>query len=323
MAFRLKSADVQTLHRRDQLTDLAGKLKAMGGTESEREERDRIKARIKEKVLSHGTTTFRWCFGNVLSSGLQRRVNGQHSSEVFLELTAEEWRQVRFPIVVIWEEYECDTIEDLPSLFEQFDPTWSSRNKQDLIGAHMGIHEDLRKGVSRYIAEKATAGISWYASKVEGNRKTGPEFQFSLVHDKDASAFLLFCGTFLQRKKTDEMTNKAVMAAMYHTATDDDIKNFWRRVAGGKVHLDADSVEYKLSEFLEMVADPQAEWPRNVKKHFNRGHERPDDKDIFATCLNALSSYLKGRKIGEVFTPAKGKSASEIAEEFTPIGKAA
>jgi hypothetical protein len=204
---------------------------------------------------------------------LSRRVNGQHSSEVFLSLTPEEWAQVVFPVTVAWEEYECDSTRDLAVLFEQFDPYWSSRTREDLIGAHLGIHEHLRHAVDRYVATRVTAGIVWYREKVLAFRRTD-ERQFAIIHENhDVHAFLTWCGSFLQKHKTAEMFKTPVLAAVYHTTRhgDEDARAFWKRVASGKAPLDADTVEYKLAESLDLAHAIDREWPAAIRRQL-KGH---------------------------------------------------
>ncbi len=322
MGFRL--AKVQALHLKnaDEVRKQATLLKGFGGTESERDDKVARKRKIKDKILGSEATPFRWAIGTVKETGLKRRVNGQHSSEVFLEMTPEEWRRVVFPVVVIWEEYDCDALQDLPSLFEQFDPQWSNRDSKDIIGAHLGIHDALRSAINRHVALVAATGIVWHRNAVEG-LKIAKDAKYLVVHESAVHDFLTYCGSFLQKGKTEEMHAAAVIAAIYRTATDDEARAFWKRVASGKAPLDADTIEYKLAEFLELCRDRQAEWPRVVSKTFRVGSTSPTDLDIFATCLRAFRSWKKGTRVADVFTPSKGRKAAQIATDFEESVQAA
>jgi hypothetical protein len=234
-------------------------------------------------------TPFRWSVGHVPASGLSRRVNGQHSSEVFLGLTPEEWAQVVFPVTITWEEYACESTRDLAVLFEQFDPYWSSRNREDLIGAHLGIHDDLRHAIDRYVATRVTAGVVWYREKVLGVRSTA-ERQFSIIHEHhDIHAFLTWCGSFLQKHKTAEMFKKPILAAVYHTARDgdEDARGFWKRVASGKAPLDADTTEYKLADILDLAHHMDGEWPAAIKRQLKGHKQHPSDAFALAHVAQA------------------------------------
>lgn len=323
MGFRLKETRMLTLRTSDEVRECAAQLKGYGGTESEREDKAIRKLRIKNKILSEEVTPFRWCIGIVTDPDgpLRRRVNGQHSSEVFLELAPEEWASVRFPVVVIWEEYQCDGRVDLANLFEQFDPQWSSRDGKDIMGAHLGIHENLRSVINRRIALLVATGIVWYRNAVEG-QQIPSEAKYQIVHENhDLHHFLSWCGSFLQKGKTEEMHRSSVIASMYMTAKDEAAKGFWKRIAAGKAAHDADSVEYKLAEFLEMCHDSETDWPRSVTRHFKHSAKRPrpGELDVFATCLRAFRSWQKGSKVADIFTPAKDRKASQIAQEFKEV----
>lgn len=315
----MKNAETLILRTQDSVRAAASRLNSYGGTESEREDKAKRKQKIKKKITGGEMLPFRWAVGEVIQNGLKRRVNGQHSSEVFLELDAEDWIKVRFPVVVIWEEYDCDTMRDLPALFEQFDPSWSSRNTEDLIGAHFGIHDGLLDRINRYVASRVTRGMLWYVQKVEG-RPRGEATQFQIVHDNhDTHAFLTWCGSFLQKGKTDELFHPAVIGAMRHTFSEDDAETqaFWKRVAAGKAQNEEGSGAYKLACFLEMLNDPRAEWPRTIAKHFARSRQAPSESQVFATCLNACHGELAGKRLGDIFDAARGKqSVREIAESF-------
>jgi hypothetical protein len=322
--FRLATVDVLSLNTPEEVRQAAARLKGLGGTESEREDKSSRKNNIRAKVLNREATPFRWCVGRVLDTGLRRRVNGQHGSEVFLELTPEEWGRVAFPVVVVWEEYDCDTMRDLPVLFEQFDPSWSTRNGEDYMGAHLGIHSDMYRLISRTVALKVAQGIVWWRTAVDG-QKLGRGARYEVVHedgpDADTRTFLLWCGSFLQKGKTEEMHHPFVLGAIYHTAREDEaVRKFWCRVAAGKVTLDADTIEYKLAEFLDKFRDKQSTWPA-AELRWGRNQpdrSRPSDLDVFTTCLRAVRAWQAGTKVAGILTLAKGKKASEIAASFSP-----
>lgn len=320
MGIRVTKVEVITLRTSEQAREVAQRLKGLGGTESEREDKPKRIARIKGKILGNEVRPFEWAVGHVISSGLRRRVNGQHSSEAVLGLTPEEWKQVRFPLTAVWQEWDCDDQTDLANLFEQFDPSWSSRNAEDLVGAHLGIHDDLSQAIDRHVAVKVTQGIAWYHGHVE-RKKTSQETRFQLIHENHGTHdFLRWCGSIFSKKKTPEMLLEPVMAVVYHTSLggNEDVRAFWKRIAVGKAALDADTSEYKLVEYLEKVNDSKSEWPRSTSRHFAKGAVRPTTLDTFATCLNAFAAWRTGRKIGDVFAPAKGKDAGEILVEFVP-----
>lgn len=318
MGWRLRKVTVHTLKTSEAVRAMAGKLKAFGGTESERDDKASRMARIKAKILAGEMTPFMWRTGEVVSTGMVRRVDGQHSSQVFLDLEPQEWSAVAFPITVVWQEYECDTIRDLPDLFEQFDCPWSARDGKDIMGAHLGIHDDLKNAVNKHLAVKLSAGLCWHRQSVQGQKLT-VQSKYEIIHENHGThAFLAWCGSFLQLRKTPEMLLVPVVAALYHTTSDLDetAQGFWKDVAGRKANLDEGSVQYKLAEFLDMLMDAEAQWPRSVSKTFPKGRNRPSDLDIFGTCLNAFYAWHNNKTPSDVFFPSKGLKAADIVKEL-------
>ncbi len=161
MGFRLKKAEVLTLKSKEEVLKLARRLNAHGGIECERQEKAAREAKIRAKILGGEMRPFTWALGKVLENSTTARVDGQHSSRVFETLGEEDWASVKLPVVVFWEEHDCDKMTDLALLFEQFNPPWSSRNAEDLMGAHAGIHEDLKPLLKdRHVAVKVAAEVT-------------------------------------------------------------------------------------------------------------------------------------------------------------------
>src|SRR5262245_35442812 len=278
MGFRLVRVEVITLQNPEEARKAADKLRGYGGTDCEREDKAVRKGKIRDKLFHDELLSFDWRVGKVLPAGPERRVDGQHSSEVFLELTPEDWQRVRFPLTVVWSWYECDTLRDLPNLFEQFNPPWSTRDAKDIMGAHLGIQEDLRGTVNRHLGLKGVTGLLWFKQNVNGEKLTkGSKFQ--IVHDNgEIHAFLVWAASLLSAPrvknkpgKSEEMLLPPVIAAMFLTTRHDEAaRDFWRLVGGGKRSLafDADTPMYKLAEFLEMNDDKFAIWPEPWQRHF-------------------------------------------------------
>jgi hypothetical protein len=329
MSFQLKRIEQVRIDNPEQAREVARRLEAMKATESEREDKVVRKEKIKAKMLGGELRPFDWAFGVVRGTGIKRRTNGQHSSEVFRDLTPEEWTRVKFPIFVNLAEYDCDTELDVAVLFEQFDPQWSTRNSEDLIGAHLGIHNGLQKQVDRHIANKVMDGLLWYANQV-GKQRTHKDRKFHMIHESDAyREFLTWGGSFFDKKKTFDLLSEPVMAAVFHTISlrPTEADPFWREVAIGKLRsTDPDSITYKLAEYLKDLNDPDVDWPKAVSKTFtSKAQKRPTPYDTFATCLRAFHSTVNNRKIIEIFTHDKEKNAQEMANEYpiTPKVKSA
>jgi hypothetical protein len=323
MAFTFLHAEIVTLHTPEEVRAKGAALQALGGSDSEREVKARRKAHLKGKILGGEMLAFHWAIGHVTSDGSATRVNGQHSSAVLLALTSEEWAHVALPVVIIEEHYACETPRDRAYLFAQFDPGWSSRTREDTIGPHLALQRDLA-AMDRYAANRATQGLQWYGAKVLGDTKlaTDPRGQFDLLYQNaDIHIFLHFCRSLgLHKRKTAEMGLKPVVAAMYHTTLGGNpaVEAFWRQVSGGMgTMLDADSHAYKLAAFLDEARDPHPEWSAPVRQKFANKH-KPNDVEIFATCLRLCAAAQEGTRI-ETVEKLRERTAQEVAQRVWPL----
>jgi hypothetical protein len=325
--FTLTSTRVLELHTPEEVIAKANEVKNMGGIEGERLIRISRELFIKAKILAQITRPFNWSVGYVPSLNLYRRVNGQTSTGVFLQLTADEWKMVRFPVVVVEELYTCDTAKDLATLFEQFDAAISSRSREDLVGVHLAVEEDFYGNVAPHAANKATQGLTWYLQKVEGYRGSSASEQFQLIHENDEiKTFMLFCGKDglnLSRKLLD-ISMKPVIAAMYHTTrrgTDHD-RAFWRHVSGGKqANIEEDGHEHKLAAFLEHARDETFDW--KATKNLFKNKEYPDDIEIFSTCIRVFAAYKRNQRVAEAFVKVQERNAKRIVQLLYPLPSAA
>jgi hypothetical protein len=326
MAFAFQKVDTHVLNTPQEVINIAKETNDLNGSEGEREERERRCDHIKEVVLAGEMIPFIHAIAHVSSDGTKARVNGMHSSHVFLTLTEEDWKQVKFPVVIIQEHFVCDTPKDRAYLFNQFDAPWSARSREDKIGAHLVLHEDL-KGLGRYAANRATQGLVWYLQRVEGyTTVTEARAQFEVIHENhDIHRFLQFCRSLqLDRRKTAEMGMKPVIAAMYRTTRrgGQEAQQFWRAVSGGKGAMSStDSHHYKLADFLDKARDPHPDWPSTIRTKF-LNKRNPNDIEVFATCLRLFAAEQLGGHV-ETVERLRERTAQEVAEKFWPLTEAA
>jgi hypothetical protein len=117
------------------------------------------------------------------------------------------------------------------------------------------------------------------------------------------------------------MSQAPVVAAMFHTLKqgDESDQAFWRQVAGGRMaNIDGESYEYKLAEFLEGARDQMHDWPAAIRKRF-RNEYRPNQVEIFATCLRVFAAYKKQTPIREAFLPVHDQDVIAIVRRLYPL----
>jgi hypothetical protein len=337
--FTLKSAAVIEVPTRELVIAKADEVQNLGITTSdhaiagmtldERALHAALEKELHDKFLGGLMKHMDWSIAEVFVNGvwIRRRVNGQHSSLVFLNLTDAEWTLVRFPVVIVETVYTCDTLLDMAVLYEQFDPRKSARTREDLMTVHLANEPDLRGQINSYASTRAVQGIAWYQIKVEGYRRPAISSDLGIVHENDEiHAFLKFCGEGGLRlnRKMSEMASKPVLAAMYHTTRQggEDDQGFWKRVSGGPQSFsDEDSYGYKLAAFLDQARNKQYEWPRRTREQFYN-KKCPDDIEVFATCLRVFAGHKHDTRISEAFMPVKERHAAEIVKRLYPLPSA-
>ena len=99
---------------------------------------------------------------------------------------------------------------------------------------------------------------------------------------------------------------------------DEDSRSFWKRVASGKAPLDADTVEYRLADILDLARTMDREWPSAIRRQLKGHKQHPSEKDLFATCLRACMASIQGTKVVDVFTPAKNRSGGQLVADLYP-----
>lgn len=325
MSFRLTKKDTKYLNNPEEVIQLATFLKGLGGTESERAVKAMREERIKAKILSPEMRSFQWVIGHVPAENLTHRVDGMHSTNVFLGLTTEEWVLVNFPVIIDWEEYECETLVDLAILFEQFNPSWSARNTEDLARAHMGIHTHY-KGYPPKLGTRISAGLGWYERMVE-QRWNGRETQFQFFHiNHDVQTFFAWARTVLHATQATRMHAAPVIAAMYHTtrcnqppSKREAALGFWKEVANGHQFVPEGSMAYKLDVFLENFKTRTTPWPSSTVKQFKNNQHHPTPEDVFVSCLRMVDRALRTYPVSEVFISAKGKSIAQWIAQLYPL----
>lgn len=128
-------------------------------------ERDLQKNRLKfiRKLLADGEfNRCEWATCLCKENETLYRVNGQHSSAILRESLKGDDEELSFPagIPVIVSRYECDTIESLADVFDQFDSPVSARSAEDKLGIYMAQFRDMI-GIDKKFCGQVLRGVSW------------------------------------------------------------------------------------------------------------------------------------------------------------------
>lgn len=324
MSFQLTKAEVLHLHTKEEVLAFIEKITNYGGTINERKLSLSRCERIKNKILSGEMLPFTWVIAYIEAMKRRQREDGQHSMYTFVHLmTAEDWELVRFPVVVIYQEYVCETEVDSSALFEQFNASWSARSRVDMIGVHLAANPELKAVITAEQADKAVQGLQWYLENVEDYPRGSVHAQFELLHRNGAFLkFYRFLGEDLKLdKKTRALAHKAVIAAMFHTLQQGTVEDerFWRKVsARPESILDEASHEYKLAEFLQKSIIQRGDWTARQLKQFYT-NKNPNPVEIYATCLRVFGAWKDHLPITEAFRSVLDKTAKDVTRELYPL----
>lgn len=274
--FRLLKSEV-----RDLTLSLATEFNQLAPSPTEREiNKSRIK-HLREKADAGQLITFMWAKARL--DGKWVRVNGQHSSQMLVELNG------GFPegLKVHLDEYEVEGLDGLAQLFRQFDDRKSGRSASDVSGAYQNIVPELH-GVARPIGKIAIDGIAWWRSKIEKEPGVPKgDNQYTLFHEIALHDFILWANDVFSIK-TPEMRNIPVVAAMYATfnAHPDQAKKFWESVARGGDEYDESAPATVLDEWLKGLKEDRDNKIRPVH--------------IYQGCIYAYNAMRKGQSLKSI-----------------------
>lgn len=183
-----------------------------------------------------------WAVAYCKESGKHYRINGKHSANFLSGLNGHFPKGMSVTVL----QFQCDTIAELASLFDQFDSPASTRTRGDSVNVHKSVHESLA-AVSKTSALKAIAGIAWHIRNVVGKSLNQAD-QNQLVHHY--SDFLQWQ---VDLTGTRRMNRAGVVAAMFQSWNIDAViaKQFWVLVRD-QSHEDAKNGSRSLGKFLEI-----------------------------------------------------------------------
>lgn len=247
---------------------------------------------IAQRIINHLNSAllegqFRspsWAVAKCKETGKMYRVNGKHSSTVLALVNG------HFPkgLSVDWEEYECDTSEDVAKLYSSFDRRESARLTGDINRAYAAAHPNLIDLPSAVI-NLAVSGISsslwqdYYAIKPEvraAKLLEHPDFVVwldkILTPNKDGA------------KRLRHLKRAPVVAAMFATYCKAKAASteFWRLVKDG-AGQDHKSADRKLNAYL-------------LENALAGGGHRSgriagvNQREMYVKCLHAWNAWRSG-----------------------------
>jgi hypothetical protein len=273
MAFTLLKSELLSV-----TSELARKVAQMPGSATERPLDDKRLDYLKGQIMAGQATVFNWAIA-VRPDGTERRINGQHSSDVTSKLDGD----MPSGLMVNLSHYQVDDERDEILLFRQFDPKMSLRTKSDISGAYQMMEEDLR-GVPRPAAKHAAEGIAWYLSRKVGVPVPKGDEVYDLFHTSEYAPFIVWMGNVLTMK-TPELKKAPVVGAIFATweKDPDTAKDFWHNVSRGGEEFSDKAPTTTLDRWLQETKTPK------------KRRAPITDTQLFQGCIYAWNAQRNGK----------------------------
>ncbi len=230
----------------------------------------------------------RWSYTTL--DGEKLRGNGQHSSKMLDDLSSGEWQDKVNGMQVIVDEYTCDSTDDLPELFAQFDPMDSVRSDLDLCRSHAGIHDDLKAvaGSNLVSCVNGIASIQHEFYSADGTDRSTAEQRARLIHNN--RDFIKWCSPLIGVR---HLRLIGVVAAFYACFSKDEqaADTFWCHVYR-ESHPDPESPSRVLARFL-----------RDSIGGNDLKNRKWSPRAMYCKSIQAWNAYREGRKTSMRYFP--------------------
>lgn len=239
---------------------------------------------VLDKAVKHGTfRTCEWASAVCKETNTEYRVNGKHTSTMFAEMNGSLPKGKR----IIVERYECDTLEDVASLYATFDTRISLRSTGDINRLFAAAHKDLAP-LPVKVVNVAVSGMS-YATWGE---------QYYSQQAEDRAALMLSNPKFV-----------VWMSEILHGESS--CRHLYRGPAAAAMFLTFNKAQQHATDFWTLVRDASGKTPKDPDRVLNRflldvtvasgrglidGKKAAPNREVFVKCLHAWNAHRTGTK---------------------------
>lgn len=273
--------------------ELAQEFATMPGVGGERPLKNWRVEFLKSRLAAGLFHSPKWAV--VWFNGKKYRINGQHSSNMLAASNGD------FPhgLKAVIDEFKCETEQEQAELFQQFDPSTSIRNREEIINAHRAAEHSLAE-VSTRLAKDACDGVGFYVELTDGQR-LGKEDRARLTHTHQD--FILWLDSI---RRDAALRLSSVSGAAYATWLKDPAAatEFWRLV-----HEESAPENTHPTRVL-------SKWLRELRaaKASNSGSatKRHSARSIYERCIHCWNAYRSGRSMKHLVAQTGSKKGAII-----------
>lgn len=224
-------------------------------------------------------------WATVLCNGVLYRVNGGHSSKMLADINS------AFPegMKAVIDRFECDSVDDMPDLFDQFDARQSSRTKADRVSAHKAIHEELEK-ISPTMASRLVHGIDLHLSGCGEERRCDDDERIRLLHAH--ADFIAWASPLLKLRHTNRVGVAAAAFALYSTTRDPKTLTAFFVMVRDEEHAESNHPTRRLARFLRSAMGHASTVGRTLRAHTS-GHKW-SSRAFYVKTIHAWNAFRRG-----------------------------
>lgn len=260
------------------------------------------KAQVDKIIMNMRRNTFRYETVSLATAvcrenGVEYRENGQHTCQAALALPA-DFPHEKVNLLT----YECDTLEDVRTLYGTFDQN-AVRTKSNVVISQLKGTSQFQ-GVSDRIIRTLTAGVSVWQWDTGAKRSAHDGEDVAYLIQKDHAVtvnrvveFVVANGGFTS-EGSKFMDRSSVYAALLETfgAVPTKAPEFWNAVATG-ARLEDHDPRLKLRNTLMVTKLHNA----NAKVKGQAGRSAGTE-EMYRWCVHAWNAWRKGEKLRQLKT---------------------
>lgn len=187
--------------------------------------------RYRRQMLAGEFRYVDWAVAYCKETGLTYRVNGNTTSFAAADLPVNNQDQVLPKQIAAFQEYDCDTLQEVVELWQQFDKADIGRNYADINMSYAGLIPALSNlAVSRQVVNLTVKGISYAKMDALGLKPGSQAERAQALIGEDA--FCAWFVKFLKGGNRNLFTRGPVAAVMFETwkLNSVEAEKFWAEV---------------------------------------------------------------------------------------------
>lgn len=255
---------------------------------------------ILKKAFDMGLfRTCEWAAAYCHETKLRYRINGKHTSTLLAQMNGSLPKNLS----VIVEEYECDTLQDVASLYATFDTRASVRSTHDINRIFAATVPEL-EDVSAKVINTTIVGIAYANYEEDYKRQSAEARAVAIIDNSEFCLWLRDLTEGYPNERQFSLLRGSVSAAMFKCwqKSKSQATEFWSAVRD-ESGVRPDSPDRKLSKFLTMS--------RIASRGQSNQRIACGTREMYVKCLHAWNAWRSNSTTDLKFYPAAKTPAAK------------